>query len=170
MASARPVGLSLDGGANLIIDALDDSDIVIDCTASDEALVSLSTGWWSSPRIFASFSLGAAARRLYSYGTLGHQFSLPAFRAAIDPLLASKDASHSSTSELYEGPGCWAPLFPARYDDVSLAAAVCVKELETLASKRPISGRFRVFERKEVDGEFAGYTSVSITAQQGSSP
>jgi hypothetical protein len=169
-ASVKAVGLSLEGGANFVIDALEDSDIVIDCTASNEALSSLATGWWSSPRIFASFSLGAAARRLYSYATIGHQFPLPAFRAAIDPLVISDVTSQSSTTEVYEGPGCWAPLFPARYDDISLAAAVCVKELETVITKRPVADRLRVFERKEIDDEFAGFGVVAIKDLRGSAP
>jgi hypothetical protein len=167
VATVEPVSESLEGGAALITNALDDSDIVVDCTASDEALISLATGWWASPRIFASFSLGAAARRLYSYGTLGHQFPLPAFRAAIDPLVFPDAIVQANTRELYEGPGCWAPLYPARYDDISLAAAVCVKELEALIIQRPPNGRFRVFEREDRDGEFAGYASISRPEQQG---
>ena len=46
----------------------------------------------------------------------------------------------------------------ARYDDVVMAAAVCVKEIEALTSLRPREPRFRVFEKQESTEGFRGFS------------
>jgi len=157
--SVQAFEFDLDGGSEMIVEALDECDIVIDCTASDEALAGVAAAWWSTPRLFASFALGAKARRLYSFGVVGHSFPLAKFVTTLDPWLREDGGKQTSTDELREGPGCWSPLFPARYDDVSLAAAVCIKEIETLVAKRPSDVRFRVFERQDNDDEFTGFAA-----------
>jgi len=56
-----------------------------------------------------------------------------------------------------EGAGCWSPLFPARHDDVVLAAATCAKELEALVAQRPRAPRFRVFAQTTSLEGFQGF-------------
>ena len=68
----------------------------------------------------------------------------------------------AGSEELLEGAGCWSPLFPARQDDVVLAASICVKELETLTVQRYREPRFRVFEKQESDQGFLGFSLSSI--------
>jgi predicted ThiF/HesA family dinucleotide-utilizing enzyme len=157
------VDMNLSGGAYFVTDALEEFDVVVDCTASDAALASLAAGWWSNRKAFASFSLGNRARWLYSFGVVGNEFPGTSFDEAFAPW--RRESLEASTgldaAAVREGPGCWSPLFPARDDEVAMAAAACVAELESLLNKQPTSPRFRVFERQELDGDFIGFVAVS---------
>ena len=162
------VDRNLGGDQRAIVEALEPYDLVIDCTASDDALALLAGGWWSIPRVFASFSMGFGARRLFSFGVTGHAFPQRRFAADVAPWLQGEAATWANGEELLEGAGCWSPLFPARYDDVVLAAAVCVKELETLAAKRPKEPRFRVFAQASSDDGFQGFAPENAPPAPGS--
>ena len=148
----------LGGDERAIIEALEPYDVVVDCTASDDALFVLARGWWSIPRIFASFSMGFGANRLFSFGVAGHEFPQRRFSVEVARWLQDEAATWEGGEELLEGAGCWSPLFPARHDDVVMAAAVCVKELETLTARRPREPRIRVFEKRESTAGFDGFS------------
>jgi len=154
------VDRNLGGDQRAIVEALEPYDLVVDCTASDDALALLAGGWWSLPRLFASFSMGFGARRLFSFGVAGHAFPQRRFAADVAPWLQDEAATWADGEELLEGAGCWSPLFPARHDDVVMAAAVCVKEIEALASLRPREPRFRVFEKQESADGFHGFSAL----------
>lgn len=140
---------------------LEDYDVVIDCTSSDEALMTLARAWWSIPRTFASFSLGFGGKRLFSFGVNGNRFPHSDFATSVRPWIEHESTAWANSDELLEGAGCWSPLFPARYDDVVLAAAVCVKELETLVGKRPTEPRLRVFVQSSSEEGFQGFAPES---------
>ena len=146
---------------NTLVERLDDFDVIIDCTSSDEVLMLLERAWWSIPRIFASFSIGFAGKRLFAFGSSGHQFPHRDFAERLRPWLAHEATTWAASEEVLEGAGCWSPLFPARYDDVVLAAAVCVKELETLIAKRSTEPRFRVFAQASTGDGFQGFVPES---------
>jgi molybdopterin/thiamine biosynthesis adenylyltransferase len=163
------IGRNLGGDQRALVEALEPFDVLIDCTASDEALVLLAEGWWPIPRVFASFSMGFGAKRVFSFGVTGHKFPQQKFSAEVEPWLNDEAATWASEEEVVEGAGCWSPLFPARNDDVVMAAAICVKEIETLAGQRPRDPRFRVFEKRESTAGFLGFSvretpSVSAVA------
>jgi len=147
----------LSSDAKAIETQLDEYDIIIDCTSSDVALSTLERAWWSIPRIFASFSLGFAGKRLFSFGVSGNRFPHSDFARGVRPWLEHESKAWADNDEVLEGAGCWSPLFPARYDDIVLAAAVCVKELETLGAQRPTEPRFRVFAQASSDDGFQGF-------------
>lgn len=138
---------------------LDEYDIIIDCTSSDVALSTLERAWWSIPRTFASFSLGFGGKRLFSFGVSGNRFPHGEFARSVRPWLEHESRAWANNDEVLEGAGCWSPLFPARYDDVVLAAAVCVKELETLADMRSSEPRFRVFAQSSSERDFQGFVA-----------
>ena len=149
---------TLVGNEQAIVEALEPYDVIVDCTASDDALGLLARGWWSVPRTFASFSMGFGGSRIFSFGVTGHQFPDARFRAEVAPWLQYEATTWANADELLEGAGCWSPLFPARCDDVVMAAAVCVKELEVLVSQRPGEPRFRVFEKLDSTDGFMGFS------------
>ncbi|MFO1055019.1 MAG: ThiF family adenylyltransferase [Planctomycetota bacterium] len=153
---------SLEGTPDSVADRLDEYDVIIDCTGSDEALAVLGAAWWPIPRIFASFSMSYGARRLFSFGSSGHCFPRGEFDKSVRPWLDHEAKIWAANGEVFEGAGCWSPIFPARDDDVALAAAICVKELEALVAKRPQAGRFRVYAQSICDDGFQGF-SVEIT-------
>jgi len=102
--------------------------------------------------------MGFGARRLFSFGVTGHAFPQRRFAAEVTPWLLDEAATWADSEEMLEGAGCWSPLFSARYDDVVLASAICVKEIEALASLRPRDARFRVFEKQGSAEDFSGFS------------
>jgi hypothetical protein len=148
---------------------LDKYDIIIDCTSSDVALSTLERAWWSIPRTFASFSMGFGGKRLFSFGVSGNRFPHADFAKSVRPWLEHESKAWADSDEVHEGAGCWSPLFPARHDDVVLAAAFCVKELETLLAKAPTEPRFRVFAQSFTDEGFQGFApEIAPPASEGS--
>jgi len=155
--------MGLPSAVDRMVDLLEPFDLVVDCSGSDDVLALLARGWWSIPRIFASFSLGFGAQRLFSFGVFGHRFPADRFENDAKPWLRDETSRWASSEELLEGPGCWSPLFPARCDDVLMAASGCVKELETMTDGRPREPRFRVFEKRETDEGFVSFSVVQKT-------
>jgi len=147
----------LSGNPQTLTEQLEPYDVVIDCTASDEVVMLLATAWCSVPRVFASFSLGYGGKRLFSFGVSSHAFPQPEFAAKVRPWLEHDAATWANTEDVLEGAGCWSPLFPARHDDVVLAAATCAKELEALVAQRPRAPRFRVFAQTTSLEGFQGF-------------
>jgi molybdopterin/thiamine biosynthesis adenylyltransferase len=148
---------ALGGAQSEVVERLDECDVIIDCTASDEVLMLLAMAWWPIPRIFASFSMGYGAKRLFLFGVNSHRFPHDEFTRSIRPWMEHETKTWAVSDEVLEGAGCWSPLFPARNDDVAIAAAICVKELETLVAKRSPSSRFRVFSQSTSDEGFQGF-------------
>lgn len=151
------VGGQLAGNEQAVVATLEPYDVIVDCTASDDAMTVLAQGWWPTPRTFASFSMGFGGQRLFSFGVTGHQFPHDKFRTELAPWLRDEAIMWAGTEEVLEGAGCWSPLFPARYDDVVIAAAVSVKELDTFVARRPREPRFSVFEKRESNEGFVGF-------------
>lgn len=147
----------LPSDAKAIVTQLDEYNAIVDCTSSDVVLATLERAWWSIPRTFASFSLGFAGKRLFSFGMSGNHFPHGDFTRSVLPWLEHESKAWADRDEVFEGAGCWSPLFPARYDDVVLAAAVCVKELETLVATTPREPRFRVFAQSSSSDGFEGF-------------
>lgn len=58
------------------------------------------------------------------------------------------------------GIGCWHPTFPARSDDVWLAAATAVKAIENYIITKSEKTLSIVYEQRENDGIFEGYILV----------
>lgn len=146
------VDIAIDGAGDFVREAFEDFEVIVDCTASDSFVNALASAWWTKPKAFASYSIGSRARRLYGFGIVGHAFPVDDFKAALAPWTEDRD----ELVELREGPGCWSPLFAARDDEVALAAAVCVRELQSLLLKQFREPRSRVFEVREEDGDFMG--------------
>jgi hypothetical protein len=156
-ASVTAINQALPADESTLVAMLEPYDVIVDCTGADEVLFMLSEAWWPTPKVFASFSLGYAGRRLFAFGVLGHQLPGADFKEALAPWLADEATVWSANDEVLEGAGCWSPLFPARADDVMLASAMCVKELEHLAVERATAPRFRVFEQQRTPDGISGF-------------
>jgi len=161
MSSIAAHAASLPRGAGLQ-KLLEPFDIVLDCTGEDEVLRLLGEAWWSIPRRFLSSSLGFAARRLFLFGAQACAFPFEEFADAARPWLDAERSHWSKAGETLEGAGCWSPLFPARCDDVWLAAVATVKYLERMV-QGTWSNRLRVLEQP-LDDDTAGYRVVALGA------
>ncbi|UJS16660.1 MAG: ThiF family adenylyltransferase [Candidatus Jettenia sp.] len=140
---------------------LEGINLVIDCTASDEVLESLSLGWWPIPKIFVSLSLGFKGRRLFIFINDEHSFSAMEFKKRLHPWIHKEATVMYEQGETLEGPGCWSPLFPARYDDIMLASASAIKVIEEVIEKRPVATQFIVYEQENDNNSFKGFRRIS---------
>jgi len=141
---------------------LEPFDIVLECTGEDDVLRLLGEAWWSIPRSFLSASLGFAANRLFLFGTHACAFPSEEFEDAVRPWLAAERSQWTTKGETLEGAGCWSPLFPARYDDVWLAAVAIVRYLESALRDESLDG-LRVLEQRWND-RAAGFQAVEPEA------
>lgn len=139
---------------------LEPFEIVLDCTGDDDVLLLLSEAWWPIPRYFLSASLGLAANRVFLFGTHSCSFPFETFNAALQPWLVAERSQWVAAGETLEGAGCWSPLFPARSDDVWLAAIATVKYLERVVGRR-VSDGLLVLEQRSDEG-IAGYHPIDL--------
>jgi len=135
-------------------------DIILDCTASDEVLETLSRLTWEGDRLFFSTSFGAGARRLLCFSATSPSFPWGEFWKQAESWLQQEYEELRRTELPREGLGCWHPVFPARADDVALAGAVAVKALVRATVARP-AARLDVYEREEHADCFRGVSHVS---------
>lgn len=132
-------------------------DLVLDCTGDDATLYHLSQeGYWPTPRMFVSLSLGSQARRLFCFAAQAPAFPLHAFQEQIGPWLLREREETADTPFPREGIGCWHPVFPARDDDIVMMATFAVKHLIHTASCEQERPDLVVFEQVYEDGSCVG--------------
>lgn len=144
---------------------IEDYDLVIDCTADDKVVHALNLGYWSLEKLFLSVSVGYKARRTFLFAHQGQSFPLRVFQSLLEPLLQGERVAWADDGETLEGAGCWSPLFPARMDDLMLAASSTIKVLEELVAKREPGTRFMIFEQVS-DENFQGLKRMEVPAEQ----
>lgn len=147
-------------GKKELEELLEEYGAVLDCTAVADVPQLLSHAWWSVPRLFLSASTGFKAMRTFAFLCFGNTFDVSGFLDRINPWLDKEREHWSEQGETLEGPGCWSPLFPARFDDVFLAAVTCVKSLEEYVANRKTDSELLVYEQSLVDGRFAGLRRI----------
>jgi predicted ThiF/HesA family dinucleotide-utilizing enzyme len=136
-------------------------DTIIDCTASNEVIEALGQMAWERSRLFFSASFGVGARRILCFGATGPSFPAAAFWKQSEAW-REHEYEELLRSELpREGIGCWHSVFPARADDVMLAAAIAVKALVRCVRTRP-SLRFDSYTCQDDDSGFQGVAHVPV--------
>jgi hypothetical protein len=133
---------------------------ILDCTASDEVLETLGRFRWEGDSLFFSASFGMGARRLLCFSATGPSFPAAEFWKQAESWLHLEHEDLRRAELPREGLGCWHPVFPARADDVALAAALAVKALVRTAVMRP-TAHLDVYEREEQNDCFRGVNHVS---------
>ncbi|HSH80373.1 MAG TPA: ThiF family adenylyltransferase [Herpetosiphonaceae bacterium] len=132
------------------------ADIVIDCTANDDPLYDLENFAWGGTRMFVSCSLGLRAQRLFCFMAESATFPRQAFLDAVHSFLAQESPLYVEQELPREGVGCWHPVFPARFDDITMMAAQAVKCLEASVAAPPEQPALTVFKQHYEDGMFVG--------------
>ncbi len=135
-----------------------DRKIVIDCTGSDAVIQVLSNAWWEMPRLFVSASVGYKALRTFIFTSICNQFPSDQFLTLLEPFLNEERKLWVEDGETLEGPGCWSPLFPARFDDLLLSATACIKIVEECLINFNPDTQLIVFEQTFSDGIFTGFS------------
>ncbi len=148
--------------SGLITPDLSRFDVVIDTTGNDEVLEIASTGITRNGVIFFSTAVGLGAKRVYMYLSKASHPTTKSFIALCEPY-SQLDREECDLSELpRDGIGCWHPLFPARADDMWLAACTSLKTLETFFADTEHKTFTAIFENQKVGGIFAGYQPVEV--------
>lgn len=155
----RPLSGNTDGNVS---PELSHFDIIIDTTGNDSVLDIVSQGISRNNVLFFSTSVGLGAKRIYMYLNKDASLTTSDFVNLCEPYF-QLDRKDCDMDELpRDGIGCWHPLFPARVDDMWLAAATSMKVLETFCMDSKHSALTVIFENKDVGGIFAGYQPVEI--------
>lgn len=140
--------------------ALDKYDIIIDCTGENSVLDVFQTADFRKSHIIASISVGLGAKHLYMTIMSGTTFYFNSFYKLISPYIQSERDLFDDYNLPRNGIGCWHPTFPARSDDVWLAAATAVKAIENYIITKSEKTLSIVYEQRENDGIFEGYILV----------
>ena len=83
--------------------------------------------------------------------------------AEISPWLTEERRRWAEGGESLEGAGCWSPLFPARLDELWLAAVATVKRIEAALVHRSFNGELEVLEVQYDNGHFRGLKCLDGT-------
>lgn len=106
--------------------------LIIDCSANNDVIKILSETKFAENKFFIIAAFGYGAKDLIIYFNKNTQFNgeeykekvIPIYKAIIDNLsLSEKDL-------IMQGIGCYHPVFPARFDEVSIWASMVVKSIE----------------------------------------
>ncbi len=141
--------------------AIEQADLVIDCTANRDVLAEMHAFSWQETTILVSLSIGLNAERVYIYSTPGWSFSVSAFDEILDPLVREDYDSHPEFELPQEDAGCWHPQFPARSDEIWFVSSLAVKEVEDLLENKPTRAELRLIRfdgqlQREVVSPYAG--------------
>lgn len=140
--------------------ALDKYDIIIDCTGENSVLDVFQRADFRKSHIIASISVGLGAKHLYMTIMNGTTFYFNSFYKLISPYIQSERDLFDDYNLPRNGIGCWHPTFPARSDDVWLAAATAVKAIENYIITKSEKTLSIVYKQRENDGIFEGYILV----------
>ena len=146
------------------VQKLDDADLIIDCTASDSLLHLLAIIQPTRPARFACLSIGMHAKRFYCFTAAGDRFPLEAFHESTSPWLTQERNATDLAEFPWEGIGCWHPVFPARYDDLTLFACAAIKQLTAFYQQPDPPPALIVFEQSHTEDGFQGLVRVGAPA------
>ena len=123
--------------------AIEQADLVIDCTANDEVLTEIHEFSWTDSAILVALSIGLNGERIYVYSAPGWSFSVKEFKQVLGPLIQQDYEAHPDFVLPQEDIGCWHPIFPARSDDIWFLSSLAVKEIEDLLRASPNHAELR---------------------------
>ena len=127
-------------------EAIEQADLVIDCTANEEVLAEIHEFSWKDTAIFVSISIGLYGKRVYIYSSPGWSFSSREFKRILDPLIEEDYQAHPDFVLPHENVGCWHPVFPVRSDDIWFLSSLAIKEIEILLKTRPDDAELRLIK------------------------
>jgi len=138
-----------------------ESDVIIDCTASNEVLETLNTFTKDGDGIIFSFSIGFRSTRLYCFAVQKNKYNDSMFHKNFEPWQEEESKEISSDGFPREGIGCWHPVFPARSDDIWLMASTVVKYIEDVSARIVQVPDFTVFTQERQDRLFTGLRRIT---------
>lgn len=154
----KALSFFLNNGATHINIDIDNYDI-IDCTGENNVLEAFSNAEFKRSHYFISVSIGFGAKRLYINMQNNRILKYDEFCDLITPYLET-ELQNIDMNELPRGGiGCWHPTFPARSEDIWLAASIAIKVIEKYIGEEQLKQVSLVYEQKECD-YYEGYTLI----------
>lgn len=137
---------------------LNEYDIIIDCTGENDVLYDLAMQPSSAKKVFFSISISYAAKYLFIAICNGKVFRYDDFIETIKGYLAPSEEKIYLDNEVIktESLGCWHPLFPARCDDIWLAASTSIQVINRYFESKDLSSFILIFRHLD-DGYRVGY-------------
>ncbi len=159
-SSVSAYNTSFSTGDENINKVLEQSQLIVDCTANDFVIAQMESFLWESEKVFVSISTGMFARRLFIYLARGRKFDANSFQGAIKVWLYKEKEEFGESDFPWGGVGCWHPVFPARADDMWLMASVASKALVDTIEQRTEYNQLMVFEQQIENYQFIGVKRV----------
>lgn len=136
-----------------------ESDLVIDCTGSDDVLHALAEQVSPKTTRFVTVGMGRGAKRLYLFSATGTSFPMATFQDAMATWLTKDSEEFTDLEFPWEGIGCWHPVFPASADRVALYAAATVRYLDRWIDRGDDRTGLVVYELDDESGELRAVTA-----------
>jgi hypothetical protein len=142
-----------------IRDILVHYNVIIDCTGENDVLQDLSTLQSDKDKLIISISISYAAKHLFVAIVNGKKFHFDSFLDIIREYLEPQEETGVQENEVIknEAIGCWHPLFPARCDEVWLAATTAIQAVNRYFESKLTSNLVLVYKQL-TDGFEIGYT------------
>jgi molybdopterin/thiamine biosynthesis adenylyltransferase len=144
---------------------IEQCDVIIDCTGSDEVVRRLDIYSWAADKIFFSIAIGFDALRIFCFAQNG-RFSSSEFFKQLRPWLELERTENRGRELPREGIGCWNPVFPARADDVWLLVSSIVGVVDSLDVLDTSNPGLTVFERIQSEGHTIGVKKNSTIGSE----
>lgn len=138
---------------------IDHYDIIIDCTGEDRVLETFRSVEFGSPHCFISVSVGFGAKRLYINMQNNRVYNFDEFYRFISQYIMTDLKEVDENKLPRDGIGCWHPTFPARSDDIWMAASIAVKNIEKFISMGDSKQISLIYEQQEND-YYEGYSLI----------
>lgn len=139
---------------------LDQYDVILDCTGNDDVFDNLSNIKFTESKIFISISVSLGAKRLFCFMDKSTSFSYQIFLEKINKYIQMDIEEYKDKELPREGIGCWHPLFPARADDIWLAASTATKVMEHYICNLPDEPKIEIYEQRYSNNEFIGFARI----------
>ncbi len=162
-AEIKPINNTI----SLIIDSegphtsieIDHYDVIIDCTGEDRVLETFRSVEFESPHCFISVSVGFGAKRLYINMQNNRVYNFDEFYQFISKYIVTDLKEVDEDKLPRDGIGCWHPTFPARSDDIWMAASIAVKNIEKFIIMGESKQISLIYEQQEND-YYEGYSLI----------
>ncbi len=153
--------LTLNETHHLVPD-LSEYDIVIDTTGNDRVLDMLVLGLPWEKTIFLSTAVGLGAKHIYLCLSRNRAPNFDVFLSHIEPYFDADREACNMLDLPRDGIGCWHPSFPARADDMWMAATTSIKTLESFLSCPDTKSLYAIYGATTEDNLCCGYAPIEV--------
>jgi hypothetical protein len=146
---------------------INDANVIIDCSASDDVLINLSRFPWQNKKTFISVSTNIGASKLFFFTVRDRQFPSKLYLEMLQPWLNDDLDLYAEFDLPREGVGCWHPVYPARIDDIEMMISLAVKQIEVAVRNPSFKAVFKIFEQQKSDNVVCGIQLIHQEERDG---